>query len=125
MDIVEKRCDFKMRTGRMERTCGQAVPDNEPTEFALAPDSYSADLCSEHRQTLSDVLSPFIEVGRRSRAIASVNSRGRKVLRGKGGKTFTTRDVREWLQEQGRDVPPTGRVPNVDIEEFMNLRGGR
>jgi len=125
MDVIEKVCDFKMRTGRNDHTCGQPVPDNDPTEFALAPDSYSADLCKEHRQTLADALAPFVEVGRRSRTIASVNSRGRKVLRGVGGISFTTKDVREWLQEQGRPVPPTGRVPNADIQEFMNLKGRR
>lgn len=125
MDIVEKRCDFKIRTAHKERTCGQVVPNNDPTEFALAPDSYSADLCTEHRQTLSDLLAPFVEVGRRSRAIASVNTRGRKVLRGNGGKTFTTKDVREWLVAQGREVSSSGRVPNVDIDEFLSLRGNR
>ena len=125
MDIIEKRCDFKIRTTRKEVACGQVVPGNDETEFALAPDSYSADLCSEHRQTLAEALAPFVEVGRRSRAIASVNSRGRKVLRGVGGLTFTTQDVREWLRAQGREVPPTGRVPNADIQEFMNLKGRR
>lgn len=125
MDIIEKRCDFKIRTANKEHPCGQVVPDNEPTEFALAPDSYSADLCSEHRQTLEESLAQFIEVGRKSRAIASVNSRGRKVLRGVGGLTFTSKDVREWLQEQGREVPPMGRIPNAYIQEYMNLKGRR
>jgi len=125
MDVVEKHCDFKIRAARNERTCGKVVPDNEATEFALAPDSYSADLCGEHRQTLAGALAPFIEVGRRSRAIASVNSRGRKVLRGVGGKTFTSQDVREWMREQGREVGAGGRLPNAVIQEFKNLKGVR
>ena len=97
MDIVRKTCDYPKRGNH----CGQPVPDNLSTEFALAPDSYAADLCEEHRQALAKALGPFVEVARRSRAIAAVNTRGRKVLRGKGGKTFTTKDVRQWLIEQG------------------------
>jgi len=123
MDVVEKHCDFQIRTRGDRRSCGQIVPDNVPTEFALAPESYLADLCGEHRQTLAGVLAPFIDIARKSRAIAAVNGRGRKVIRGKGGKTFTTRDVREWLIAQGKEVAPSGRVPNADIEEFMNLKG--
>lgn len=125
MDVVEKRCDFKIRTANQVHPCGEVVPDNVVTEFAIAPDSYSADLCIEHRQTLADAMAPFIEVGRRSRAIASVNSLGRKVLRGAGGRSFTTKDVREWLKEQGREVPQGGRLPNAVIEEFMLRKGSR
>lgn len=125
MDVVEKRCDFKIRTGHSERACGKVVPDNGVTEFALAPDSYSADLCEEHRQTLSDALAPFVEVGRRSRAITAVNSHGRMVLRGVGGRTFTSQDVRKWMQEQGREVSSGGRLPNAVIQEFKSIKGLR
>ena len=125
MDIIEKRCDFKIRTARNEEACGQVVPGNDETEFALAPNSYSADLCGEHRQMLEDALAQFIEVGRRNRAITALNSRGRMVLRGSGGRTFTSQDVRKWLREQGREVSPGGRLPNAVIQEFMSLKGRR
>jgi len=115
VDIVRKTCDYRKRG----TPCGKPVPDNLSTEFALAPDSYAADLCVEHRQVLAKAFAPFVEISRRSRAIASVNTRGRKVLRGKGGKTFTTKDVRLWLVEQGRDVPEGGRLPNSEIERYM------
>jgi len=123
MDIIEKRCDFKVSADPKEQACGKPVPDNEETEFALAPGSYSVDLCEEHRQMLADALAQFVEIGRPSRAITSVNSLGRKVLRGTGGLTFTSRDVRAWLLEQGREVPRSGRIPNVDIQEFRRVKG--
>jgi hypothetical protein len=85
----------------------------------VGQEAHEADLCRKHKDYLAEVLTPFVAISRRSRAITSVNARGRKVLRGKGGRTFTTSDVREWLRLQGENVPDTGRIPNADIEKFM------
>ena len=119
MDIISKTCDYRKRG----TACGQPVPGDLSTEFALAPNSYAGDLCVEHKEALSDALAPFIEIARPGRAISAVNSRGRKLLRGKGGKTFTTRDVRAWLVEQGKEVSEGGRLPNADIELYMTRHG--
>ena len=119
--IIEKRCDFKTDY----EACGKIVPNNLATEFAVAPDSWAGDLCAEHRKALIDALAPYVAISRRSRAIAAVNGRGRKVLRGKGGKAFTTSDVRAWMQEQGKPVSTGGRVPNAAIEEFIQAHAQR
>jgi hypothetical protein len=38
-------------------------------------------------------------------------------MKGKKG-AFTTKDVREWLQAQGRDVAPSGRLPEAVLKEY-------
>jgi len=47
------------------------------------------------------------------------------VLRGTGGRSFTSQDVRKWMKEQGREVSSGGRLPNAVIQEFMALKGRR
>jgi hypothetical protein len=42
----------------------------------------------------------------------------REALQGKKG-AFTTKDVRNWLKEQNREVPETGRLPNEVIREYQ------
>lgn len=106
-------CDRLVRN----QPCG--APVEERTTF-VGRDSitYSLDLCEKHVLDFDKALQPFIEIADPIKA--KTGSAVRKALKGKGGgKPFTTKDVRNWLIEQGRDVPASGRLPNALIEEYQ------
>jgi hypothetical protein len=87
----------------------------DTTRFTVENLSYQLDLCDEHKESFSNYMEVLVEI---SEAVGSrTGSTVRKALKGKKG-VFTTKDVRLWLQEQGRDVAPTGRLPNELIEEY-------
>lgn len=108
------RCDMPLKKRGELVPCGEEVLGAEPTLFSLGSTTYKAELCEVHSQKLTEALAPFIEVSEQVRANAS---QVRKALKGKKG-TFTTKDVRKWLAEQGRDVAPSGRLPNELIDEY-------
>jgi hypothetical protein len=115
MQEIIRRCDMPVKRGRETVPHGEVVSGDLSTQFALEGTAYEADLCDQHRQELRDCLAPFISVStaRPSRAGQEV----RRSLKGKKG-GFTTKDVRKWLQEQGREVADSGRLPNEVIEEY-------
>ena len=112
MQEVIHRCDYPVRGAQ----CGDAVPDNKPTTFALEAVSYEMDLCAKHKEQFESALKPYLTIAEPLKARAG--KAVRQALKGRGGATFTTKDVRRWLQEQGREVSPTGRIPNAQIEEY-------
>lgn len=115
MQEVILRCDFEEKGSK----CGLVVPDNRTTTFALDAVSYEADLCAKHKKVFEACMQPVMSIARptTSRAGKAV----RQALKGKKG-TFTTKDVRKWLQDQGREVSPTGRIPNALIEEYKEAQ---
>lgn len=116
MQETVRYCDVPIKKRGELVACGERVPDDEATPFALGNGAYEADLCEGHREKLSEALAVYIQVARPVRA-SNTGQQVRKALKSKKG-TFTTKDVRRWLAEQGRDVAPTGRLPNELIEEF-------
>lgn len=112
---VLRTCDYEL--GKGGRSCGKRVPDDRPTMFGLRDIQYEADLCETHAAALVDCLSNFVKVATPVRQPNPV----REVLRGRKG-SFTTRDVRNWLREQGRDVAPSGRLPDQFIQEYVEAQ---
>lgn len=116
MQEVIRRCDLLVNGKR----CGERVPDDSPTSFAVNSTTYEMDLCATHYQDFYEALEPYLGVAEptKTRAGRAV----RRAIRGQTG-AFTTKDVRQWLQEQGRDVSPTGKIANALVEEYKVAHG--
>lgn len=108
---IIRRCDKVTK----DKVCGELVADGNPTSFMINAVSYEMDLCERHYAEFTAALEPYMHVAQPTKA--KQGSTVRKALKGKTG-TFTTKDVRKWLVEQGRDVSPTGRIPNSLIDEY-------
>jgi hypothetical protein len=96
---------------------GEIIEDYEPFTFALEGSSYSADLCEAHKQEVRDCLIPVISISDKTPSRASQAVRG--ALKGRKG-SFTTKDVRRWLRDQGVEVPDSGRLPNEHIDRYRS-----
>lgn len=117
MQEVVRRCDKLI--GTKGNRCGERVPDDSPTLFSFQGVAYSSDLCEKHQSELEAVLAPFLTT-----AEPTTTKSGhavRKAMRGKKG-AFTTKDVREWLTANGREVAGSGRLPNALIEEYKEAQ---
>jgi phage terminase Nu1 subunit (DNA packaging protein) len=114
-DVVMKKCDFRVTRKREKVACGQDVPDNEATPITVGTTRYLMDLCQEHIDHMHEVLEPFTSIA--SDTQKRTGTQVRRAIKGKRG-AFTTADVRKWLQEQGRDVSHTGRLPEDLLREF-------
>lgn len=121
-DVVRKLCDFKLSKGRKHVPCGQPVTDSEPTAMTLEMTRYLMDLCDEHKQLLRATVEPFTSVSHDTSLRRGTHVR--KAIQTKGGQAFTSRDVRKWLQEQGRDVSGVGRLPQDVIDEYAAAHEG-
>lgn len=111
---IVRKCDREI--GKKGNRCGQRVPEDKPYPFTVEGVNYEADLCERHQRELADCLAPFVAI---SRPVSSrTGTAVRKALKGKSG-VFTTKDVRNWLREQGREVAPSGRLPNELIQEYV------
>jgi len=118
---IVKRCDFMVGRGRNQRKHGDVIEDS--TRLRVDGREFVVDLCEEHKGSLMECLSPFVEIARRAGTALPRNARGRAVMRAKGGKTFTTKDVREWLQERQEPVAESGRIPNAMIDKYKEAHG--
>ncbi|MFJ6508697.1 histone-like nucleoid-structuring protein Lsr2 [Streptomyces sp. NPDC091879] len=114
-DVVMKKCDFKVTRNRAKASCGQDVPNNEATPVTVGTTRFLMDLCQEHIDKMHAALEPFTSVAHDAQK--RTGTQVRKAIRGKRG-AFTTADVRKWLQEQGREVSSTGRLPGDLIREY-------
>lgn len=114
MEEVVRRCDYLI--GTKGNRCSERLPDDEPTPFNYDRVEYEADLCEKHKADYVKVMAPFVAVARpiRTRSGTAV----RKAMKGKGDRPFTTADVRKWLQDQGKEVAPSGRLPESVMKEF-------
>lgn len=117
-DRLSKFCDFKKKKGRSEVVCGKPVPNDEATALTYGTTRFVMDLCDEHREQLEAAIVPFTSVA--SEAQRRTGTQVRKAIAGKRGMAFTTADVRVWLQEQGREVSSTGRLPDHLIREYQD-----
>lgn len=119
MEEVVRRCDTPV--GRKGGTCGERIPEDRPFVFTVDGVEYAADLCDKHREAFKEAISVYMQVARpvRTRAGSAV----RAAIRGQNG-VFTTKDVRAWLREQGRDVAGSGRLPQELIEEYKIAHAG-
>jgi hypothetical protein len=114
MQEIVRLCDMPVnQKGGGSAPHGQKVT-GEPTQFSVGGTGYEVDLCVTHRSEFDKALAPFIEA---ASPISRTGTAVRKALKGKKG-GFTTKDVRKWLSEQGREVAPSGRLPNELIEEY-------
>lgn len=113
MQEVVRKCDHLI--GTKGNRCGQRVPDDEPTRATFDGVGYEADLCEKHKEDYRKAIASFLHIAEPTTARAG--NAMRKAMRGKKG-AFTTKDVREWAKAQGRDVPPSGRLPGAMIEEY-------
>lgn len=125
MDVVEKRCDYRIQMRGEETACGESVPRNIGTQFAVAPNSYKADLCVNHQNDLAAVLAPFSRIAQTSRAITSVNTRGRKVMLDKTGRKYTAKDERAWAKQEGIEVSDEGHVSNSVSAAYAKAHGDK
>lgn len=116
-DVLKKACDFKIKKGSKKVPCGKDVPNNEPTAVTIATTKYLMDLCEEHQEAMQAALQPFLDVA--NDVQKRTGNVVRKVIQGKKG-AFTTKDVRNWLKAEGREVSETGRLSNEIIQEFMD-----
>lgn len=109
---VLRTCDAS--TGR-KGNCGERVPDDTAFRFSIGDTVYEADLCVRHREDFSAKVQTYVDVARpvTTRAGKAV----RQAIRGRKG-VFTTKDVREWLREQGVEVAESGRLPNEHIQKY-------
>ena len=123
MEESIRRCDFPVGRGANRKPHMEQVEDGEPTRFRVGGKEYEADLCLQHREALVEAVQPWISIARRAGTVAPRNAKGRAIMRAKGGALFTTKDVRQWLVEQGDNVPPTGRIPNADIDRYKAAHG--
>lgn len=112
MEERVRKCDFPVGRGQ----CKQRVTGDVPSRFCLADVEYHADLCDKHYRALEDALAPFVNIAQPS--TTRVGKAVRRAMRGKRGDTFTTKDVREWLIAQGREVAPTGKISDRLMREF-------
>jgi|SRR5881396_489643 len=120
MQEVVRRCDRLI--GTKGKRCGERVPGDEPTRFMFEDVGYEADLCDKHRDEFQASIQAVLHIAEPTTARAG--SAMRKAMRGKKGITFTTKEVREWAIAQGREVPPSGRLPNTLINEFKEVQRG-
>lgn len=113
MQEIIRRCDRETRGGKV---CGERVPDDSPTSFVINSVTYEMDLCAQHYTDFIGALEPYMHIAEPTKA--RMGKVVRKALKGQSGAAFTTKDVRKWLLEMGREVSPTGRIPNSLIEEY-------
>jgi hypothetical protein len=117
MKQESRYCDRQITKGKSKQECMKPV--TEPTLFALRSTAYEVDLCEQHLAEFEVLLADYIKNATPTREVRATTLNGRAVMRGKTG-TFTTKDVRIWLQKNGYDVSETGRISNELIEEYRN-----
>lgn len=118
---IIRKCDYPVGRGRNVHPHGELI--GEPTRFRVDTKEYVADICDEHKAEMLEALKPFMQIARKAGSALPRNARGRAVMRAKGGVTFTSKDVRQWLIDEGRDVGQSGRIPNAQIEEYKAAHG--
>ncbi|MBW4095607.1 MAG: Lsr2 family protein [Acidobacteria bacterium] len=88
----------------------------ETVRFGLDGINYEIDLSTEHAAELRDVLSPYVEAGRRS------------TRRSAGNKSAAVKNhdaslIRSWAQENGYNVGNRGRIHADVVDAFYEAKG--
>jgi hypothetical protein len=121
VEQVQRFCDLPKKVrGGGTKPHGERVPNDEPTLFAFRGVEYEVDLCGEDQAAMQAALQPYIDIAKKAQPVPTQrqrNGRGRLVHRSKSV-AFTSKDVRNWLAEQGRPVAPSGRIAKNLIEEY-------
>jgi len=122
VEQVQRFCDFQVvtRKGSAAKPHGERIENDEITTFEYNGKRFEVDICKTHRETLEDALDPFIAIAKKTEKVTAPparNGRGRLVHK-RGKATFTTKDVRKWLEEQGRPVAPSGRIAKDLVSEY-------
>jgi hypothetical protein len=121
VEQVQRFCDLPKKVrGGGTKPHGERVPNDEPTTFAFRGVEYEVDLCAEDQAALQEALQPYIDISKKAQPVTPArlrNGRGRLVHRTQSA-AFTSKDVRNWLAEQGRPVAPSGRISKGLIAEY-------
>lgn len=80
--------------------------------FALDGKSYEIDLSEKNAAKLRDSLTKYIQAGRRLSG-----SRG-TTRRSTSSGSSNAKEIRQWAQDQGLDVPTRGRIPALITEAY-------
>ena len=107
-------CD--MPTGKTG-VCGNKV-DSETTKFSVNGRNFEIDLCDTHLEKFEEALGDFVLAGNEVKVSKESKAKVRRVIQSRPG-TFTTKDVRDWLASEGREVSERGRLPKTVIEEYQ------
>ncbi|MFK0231206.1 Lsr2 family protein [Streptomyces sp. NPDC090303] len=91
------------------------VEADETVTFALDGKTYEIDLSDANATKLRDILSPYVDAGRKTGRIAS-SGRVRSIAsKAAAGSSSDTAAIRAWAKENGFEVNERGRVP-ADIK---------
>ncbi|KKI18455.1 MULTISPECIES: histone-like nucleoid-structuring protein Lsr2 [unclassified Leucobacter] len=90
----------------------------ETVRFSLDGTAYEIDLSEAHATELREAFAPFVKVARK----ASSAARGRTAQRSSRGSSNASA-VREWLREQGHEVPDRGRIPGKLLAIYEAAQG--
>lgn len=90
------------------------VEADETVTFALDGVSYEIDLTSGNAEKLRNLLSPYVDGGRKT---GGRTARGRGRSRG-GSAGQDTAKIRAWAKDQGYEVNDRGRVPATIREAY-------
>jgi Lsr2 len=90
--------------------------------FGLEGSTYEIDLNAEHRAALRDMMSTYIQAGRK----ISGAGRGRTAGRGsqRSGDRPDAKQVREWAKENGMTINDRGRIPEEFMVKFQSAHTG-
>ncbi len=102
--------------------------EGETIRYAVEGVQYEIDLSASNASEFREALDPYIQVSRRVGGSSGGRSRGRRpasanaqaAATGKGSskREYNPKQVRQWAQEHGVDVPARGRIPQKVIDQY-------
>jgi Ni,Fe-hydrogenase maturation factor len=92
-------------------------------KFAIDGEAYEIDLSAAHQKELRDALDKFREAGTRLGryhiGATRTSTRGvTKPARRQPADREQNRAIREWAEQQGKQVSPRGRIPQAIVDQF-------
>jgi hypothetical protein len=84
--------------------------------FGLDGNHYEIDLCEENRAKLTELLTPFIEAGRKTSVFERIPAQRRSTA--SGLERAQLQAVRQWALAQGIEVGDRGRVARPVIAAY-------
>jgi sugar phosphate isomerase/epimerase len=103
------------RIMRVCDVCAKPV-EGDPIRFGWGTAFYETDLCEKHGEEFRVLMEKTLRTARRLGAPATTVTP--KVRRDKRP-NVSTKEVRDWAQEQGIEVNERGRVPESLIVQFL------
>jgi len=92
----------------------EVEPGNATVHFSLDGTRYEIDLTPKEQEKLRDALAPYVGVARKS----SVATRRGRPASGSNSSEPSAKEIREWGQANGHDVPERGRIPALVREAY-------